>query len=281
MFTKTIILTVSLSLIVLAGCGGLEEKPAGGGTLLLANPQPGVAPVLRASMQSACKSHGPETDSFAGGLTTTLEPDGTLTVVHADVEANCAAKIESKATLTLPAGGAAGQIAIEEWVTNPEQAADCICRFDVTTTIAGLAPGSYSVTALGPNGELAGPVVVGVATTLPTQQSACKNGLSNGPLGPSLNATVQGSSVVIEHLDVTANCAAKIASQATVTPATAGAPGTIRISEVITNPGESANCICRYDLKTTVAGLASGTYTVEAIGPGQGETAGPITVVVP
>ncbi len=283
MVAKSIILIgLSLSLAALVGCGDLEPSSPGGPSLLLANPQPGVAPVLRASVQSACKQHGAE-DSFAGTLGTKQAPGGTLTVIHLDVEANCAATIASKATLTLPAGGQAGSIAIEEWVTNPEQAADCICRFDVETTIAGLAPGSYTLTARGPSGELAGPVSVSVAAAaaLPTQQSACKQGLANGPLGPSLQATVQGSSVTIQALDVGANCAATIASQATVTPPAGGKPGAIAVEHVITNPGVSANCVCRFDLSATVTGLAPGSYTVTASGPEPGALAGPITVVVP
>jgi hypothetical protein len=45
-------------------------------------------------------------------------------------------------------------------LTNPEQAADCICHFDVTTTIQGLGAGSYQLTAVGPNGTIDGPITV-------------------------------------------------------------------------------------------------------------------------
>lgn len=279
MRARITLITLSLTLSADAACGGSEEQPSG--TLLLANPRPGVTPVLRGSLQSACKQHGAEADGFAGALSASLQPDGTLTVIHLDVEANCAATIVSKATVTLPAGGAAGAIAIEEWVTNPEAAADCSCRFDVTTSLAGLAPGSYSVTARGPSGELAGPTLVSIPAPLASQQSACKGGLANGPLGPTLTASAQGSSVVVEHLDVEANCAATIESRATVTPPAGGKGGTIAIAQVITNPEVSANCVCRFDLKATVTGLVPGSYTVTTTGPAAGELAGPITVVVP
>jgi len=287
-------LTLTLTTLALAGllsvaCGGPEEvtAPTGNDPLILTPAAPIAGPVtLVGSLQSACKGHPGESDgandSYAGSLKLTLLADGSLEIVHVDVEANCAAKLASKVKVTPPAAGNPGAIEVEEWVTNPDQAADCICRFDVKTTVAGLAAGTYEVTAIGPAKELAGPASLTIpAPLLATKQSACKKGVTNSTtsLG-AVKATTQGSGLLVEHADVTANCAAKLAMRATVTAPAGGTPGSILIEEVVTNPEQSANCVCTYDLSTTVAGLAPGAYELTVKDP-DGQTTGPLAVQVP
>ena len=271
--SNKIALGVTLSLCLLVACGG-EENPASTS-----------GPRLVETRQSDCKRSGQAndaSDALSGGLTATWQANGSLEITHLDVEENCAAKIAATVKVTPPAAGAKGKILVEETITNPGEAADCICRFDVIAVVDGLAPGDYEVSSLSPDKELTGPVEVSTpapapapAATVSSLQSACKhNGAEADAFGGGLNASVQGGTITVVHLDVEANCAAKLVGKATITA------GAIHIEEVVTNPEQAADCICTFDVTTTIQGLAAGTYQVTATGP-NGELAGPVSVVIP
>jgi hypothetical protein len=282
---------VGLGLLVV-GCGTTEEQQAPSGTpdpILTAGKLGGHVPLgggatgfkLLRSEQSACKGHesGPY-DGPTNGTTlkATLQAGGALELVHVDVSENCAAKIAA----TVQVNGSS--ILMVETITNPQEQADCMCKFDVTAVVAGLAPGTYQVSAQSPEGQLTGPVSITIPPSplQPSLQSACKKGAGgeNGPLGASLKTSLQGSTLTVEHDDVQANCAAKLAMSVTVVAPSAGKPGSIHIVDVVTNPNEQANCFCVYDLSTSISNLASGSYELTATGP-DGSVTGPVTIFVP
>jgi len=271
--------------LLAVGCGTGEESKLPSGTppgaTVTPTPDPPVQAVklLRAE-QSACKGHEGVYDGPTSGTTlkATLQAGGALELVHVDVTENCAAKIAATVQVT------GTTILMVETITNPQEQADCMCKFDVTAVVAGLAPGTYQVSAQSPEGQLTGPVSITIPPSplLPSLQSACKKGAGgeNGPLGASLKTSLQGSTLTVEHLDVQANCAAKLAMSVTVVAPSAGKPGSIHIVDVVQNPNEQANCICIYDLSTSIGGLAPGSYELTATGP-EGDVTGPITVVIP
>jgi hypothetical protein len=222
MFSKNFV-GVTLSLCLLVACGGDESPAATSG------------PRLVEARQSACKKTSEAHDALTGGLTATWQASGTLQITHLDVEENCAAKIAATVKVTPPTTSAKGIIVVEETVTNPGQAADCICHFDVIAVVEGLVAGTYEVSVLSPSKQSTGPIEVTTATaptpsaTVSSLQSACKQNSDSSEDGFSgnLKASVQGGTVTVEHLSVEENCAAKLVAKATVTLPAAGAAGTM------------------------------------------------------
>jgi len=238
------------------------------------------------SAQSACK-HSASFDAPGKGssLTISLQPGGGMELTHVEVIANCAAKIATRVDVTPPSAGASGSVVMVESISNPEVEANCTCTFDVSAAVAGLAPGNYQVSARSPEGKLTGPLPasIPVPPLFPSVQSQCHAG-SNGTNGPSSSATLQtsfqGGNLAIQHLDVFANCANKLALSVSVAPPSGSQPGSIHVIDVVTNPGVSANCMCHFDVSTTLSGLAAGSYQLTALDL-EGNPSGPVTVVIP
>jgi len=106
------------------------------------------------TLQSDCK---PESDaSFVGTKIKVGVQGNSATIRHQDAEYNCAAKLKLSATLS------GSEILVQETVTNPEEAADCMCNFDLELTVGGLASGSYTVKLVTDSGAVVDsvPIVV-------------------------------------------------------------------------------------------------------------------------
>ncbi len=212
------------------------------------------------TIQSDCKAASDGPDASDGGGVSAIQDGDTLKITHQDAEYNCAARLKMEATLV------GDEILVQEILLNPGEEADCICPFDISVDVAGLADGSYTVKVFSIGGLLVGEVqvTIGSLSSLSydsTLQSDCKddmNSSSNGPAQGTIKATVVGqNAAIITHEDASYNCAAKLLLEASLS-------GTeIIVTETIENPQVQANCICNFDLSVTVRGLASGTYTVK------------------
>jgi hypothetical protein len=95
----------------------------------------------------------------------------------------------------------------------------------------------------------------GSAQVQPSKQSACKQNKSDFA-GGALKTSAQGDTLTITHEDARYNCASKLKLEATVSG------NRIAVKEVITNPGELADCTCEFDLSVQISGLAAGDYQV-------------------
>ncbi len=249
------------ALLALASCGG-EEGPGAG---------PGGVQILP-STQSACKSNAPsERGAYSlGGLSATAQGD-TVTILRSDAHYNCASKLALDVTVT------GGQIEVKERITNPGELAFCMCDYDLSVQVKGLAAGSYQVSLLDSDGKPAGQAQVTVAAPaalqIQSQQSACK-GSAQTFSGGKLSATVAGGTVKVLHEDASYNCAAKVALEASVSG------NTILVTEVITNPADPmARCMCEYDLTGEINGLAAGSYTLE-VRDAEGKTVGTLQIAL-
>jgi hypothetical protein len=247
--------------LALLGCGGDEAGPG---------PQPPAPqpPAVVTSTQSACK--GAPAGSFAANGLTARASGGSVTIEHADAVYNCAAKVKLTATVT------GTDIVVQETITNPNEVADCVCTYDLSLEIKGLAAGTYTVKVIDDGGKLVGTTQATVPSmslqVIDSLQSACKANayLAAGQLG----AKMQGGSLMVTHEDAVYNCASKVKMTATLV-------GTIiTVREVITNPGQLANCMCTYDLSVELKGLAAGSYTVRVL-DADGQLAGVLQVTIP
>ena len=248
--------------IILAACGDGSSKP-----------DPSAPDVQIHSAQSACKA---ESKSDGGGsldaLSSSVDGD-TVTITHEDARYNCAEKVKLDATV---AGGA---IQVTETITNPDDPkARCMCNYDLSIEIKGLAPGTYTVSVTDAAGSAVGSATVAIGAPPSLQVSSLQSACKGSPLGFSstggqLQAKVQGGSLFVLHDDATYNCASLLKMEATVSGSD------IIVKEVITNPGLIANCICTYDLSVEIKGLSAGTYTVKVV-DADGQVVGTLQVTL-
>jgi hypothetical protein len=245
---KTQIHTALILSIVLVGCGGDELAPGE-----QPSPQP-TTPQVMSSIQSACKGSPAETYTASG---VSAQVNGSsVTVSHADAIYNCAAKVQLSGTVT------GSDIVVTETITNPNEGAYCMCTYDLSIEIKGLAAGTYTAKVVDASGKLVGTASATVASmslqVINSLQSACKGTPMLAVAGP-ISAKQQGGSLIIQHDDAVYNCASKVNMTATLSGTS------ITVQEVITNPGDIANCMCTYDLSVELKGLAAGSYTVKVL----------------
>lgn len=244
------LLAMSAAVILLAACGDEPTKPG---------PGPGPTTPQTSSVQSACKAN---TKSDGGGSLDALQSSvsgDSVTITHVDARYNCAEKVKLEASV------AGNVIQVKEIITNPDDPkARCMCNYDLSVEIKGLAAGTYTASVSDAASKAVGTttVTVGVAPSLQVSslQSACKGSpVGFSSTGGQLQAKVQGGSLFVLHDDAIYNCASKLKMDASVSGSD------IIVQEVITNPGVVANCMCTYDLSVEIKGLAAGTYTVKVI----------------
>lgn len=235
------IITACLSLLLCVACGDLDQDHSAA---------PG------ATTQSACKP-STKADGLSAGTVKAEASGGTVTVHHLDAYYNCASKLQLQVTVSQ------SEILIQEVITNPGELARCMCRYDLSVPVAGLAPGPYKVTVQDIEGKGVGSTSVTVGNspvTITSVQSACKAppAKTYGASG-AVKVTVAGGQVTILHEDAYYNCAHKVTMKVSV------APGTLVAQEVITNPNDGAYCMCHYDLSAVVKNVASGAHVVKVI----------------
>jgi hypothetical protein len=245
---------------ILIGCGVDQEKHEG-------------APVdVGDTIQSDCKPNS-KSDALSSGTIKATVANEVVTVTHEDATYNCAARLKLTATVS------GFEILVTETVMNPNEAADCICDFDLSVPVKGLADGTYQVKVESASGELVGTTQVTVGSPAPkvsvgqTFQSDCKPETDGPSSSGAIKATVNGNSVTITHEDATYNCAARLKLTAKVIG------NQIVVTETILNPNELADCTCNFDLSVVVSELAAGTYQVKVLSS-SGLTAGVTTVTV-
>ncbi len=80
-----------------------------------------------------------------------------LTIAHESARYNCASKVIMQATLQ------GNDIIVKEVITNPGEAAFCICDFDLSVGLRGLGAGTYTVKLFDADGNLLGTTSVTIA----------------------------------------------------------------------------------------------------------------------
>jgi hypothetical protein len=179
-------------------------------------------------------------------------------VLHKDATYNCAHKLSMEATFS------ASEILVKEIIANPNDTlARCMCPFDLSAQVKGLAAGTYLLKVLDADGALIGSTTVTVGSSaqslehVDSMQSACKGSPAEYQASEAAKVSPEAGLLRIVHEDARYNCAAKVKMEATLTG------DEITVKEIITNPEELALCICDFDLSVGLKGLRPGTYTVK------------------
>lgn len=123
-----------------------DGKPAGTAQVTVG----AAAGIPVESLQSACKGNGVQGTFTSGKLSATVS-GGALVILHEDASYNCAAKVALQATVS---GNA---ILVKEVITNPDEPmARCMCNYDLSAKLQGLAAGSYTIEVRDSDGKTVG-----------------------------------------------------------------------------------------------------------------------------
>ena len=217
------------------------------------------------SLQSECKgSLSPKLDWSANNDTVIFSSHGdTIQVIHQNALYNCCSKIMVKVTQT------SNGFDLSEADTG--DLCHCMCDFDVTTMISDLSPGSYLIRLFDTDSSLVGSGVVDIPpkyTRFETSQSRCKGGSLNLKAEPIIPDTF-GDSVLtwrfhdntlwITHQNALYACCAKYKVNILTTPS-----GFDLLEYEI---GPTCDCLCLYDITTTIYGIQPGTYVIRVFSP--------------
>jgi hypothetical protein len=255
----TILSLVVTTSLLLAACGQEQDIPG--------SSQPSVL----GTRQSACKANSDVGSYVPGAVKAAAQGDGAV-ISREDARYNCAAKLKLEATVS------GTRILVQETITNPDETARCMCNYDLSVELKGLASGNYTVSVTDADGQAAGSatLTVGGASSklqVAAKQSACKGNGFDYSAG-SLKGSLMGGSLVITHEDARYNCAAKVELSAS------RSGNDIIVQESISNPSELALCTCDFDLSAEVKGLAAGSYTVKVLDADK-QLVGTLQVTIP
>jgi hypothetical protein len=139
----------------------------------------------------------------------------------------------------------------------------CLCEYDLSAQVEGLEPGLYQVEVISSTGELLCSRMVevfGFCGGVSFSSSGCLEQPKGALQAPeeSVDITVHGNSIRIDHRDATLNCCLELAIEVTE------APGAFRIAEF--DHGEPCDCLCPFDIHAVILGVAPGRYEVEVVG---------------
>jgi hypothetical protein len=253
----TILSLVVTTSLVLAACGQ-DQDPSSN--------QPSVI----GTKQSACKANS-DVGTYVASAVKAEVTSASAIISREDARYNCAAKLKLEATVS------GTQILVKETITNPGETARCMCNFDLSVELKGLADGTYAVSVTDADGNPAGSstLTIGAGPTLQiaATQSACKASGLEFTSG-NLKASLMGSALVITHEDALYNCASKVAMSASLSG------NTIIVQESVSNPSEMALCTCDFDLSAEIKGLAAGSYTVKVLDADK-QLVGTLQVTIP
>ncbi len=125
--------------------------PVGSTSVTVGDFHPQVTP----STQSACKgSPSNGNGALTGGSVSASAEGDTVTIRHDDAIYDCASEVVLEATVT------GNTIEVKEVITKP--GANCLCTYDLSVQVQGLAPGSYTAKVTDAQGQPAGSATVTV-----------------------------------------------------------------------------------------------------------------------
>lgn len=211
------------------------------------------------SSQSDCGGGSGESTGGGGkGDTVIFSSHGdTIVVIHKDAFYNCCAQIAVNVVET--ANG------FDLFESDTGDLCDCLCYFDITTTLCDLANGSYFIRVFDVYGD---PVDSGVVDIPPkfgafqSSQGECKT-LPYKAGAEALTDTLRDSVLVwfdadtvwVMHKNAFENCCSEIQSDVQRTPEG------FDIYEYDTAMS-GCNCLCYFDLVTTIYGVLPGVYLI-------------------
>ena len=187
----------------------------------------------------------------------------TILVIHQNALYNCCSKIMVKVTQT------SNGFDLSEADTG--SLCHCMCRFDITTQISSLSPGSYLIRVFNPDSSLVDSGVVDIPpkyTKFETSQSKCKSAslklkaesIIPGAFGDSvLTWWFHDNTLWITHQNALYACCAKYKVNILTTP-----NGFDLLEYEI---GPTCDCLCSYDITTTIYGIQPGTYVIRVFSP--------------
>jgi|GEM_PF-1421185 len=156
---------------------------------------------------------------------------GAVWVMHKNAFENCCSGIVSEVIQT-PQG-----FDVFEYDTSTNLCY-CMCYFDVVTTIQDVLPGVYLIRVFDTAGEFVGEEAV----VVPDE-------------GDTVIFSAHGDTILVTHQDAFYQCCAEIATD--VVQAAAG----FDLFERDTSE-EACDCMCDFDIATTISGVAEGEYLV-------------------
>jgi hypothetical protein len=181
----------------------------------------------------------------------------TILVTHQDAYYNCCAEIKVNIIET-PDG-------FDLLEYDVGDACDCLCYFDITTVISGLSPSSYLIRYFDIDSNLVDSGVVDIPpkyTGFGSSQSKCKEGLykrdaeaTPDTLEDSVLVWSHGDTAWVTHKNAFYNCCLKIKVRIIPTPQ---GFDLYEYEEV----GDLCNCMCYFDITTTIYGLFPGVYLI-------------------
>jgi hypothetical protein len=144
--------------LILGACGPADDEP--GPT----TPTPSTIEVLPTE-QSSCKQESKnDTQDPAmavGGKVEVVVTGSAVEIIHEDAYYNCASRLDMKVKVT------GAQIEVHEVILNPGELARCMCHYDLSTTIKGLAAGAHTVSVYDADGKLVATVTAVVGASAP------------------------------------------------------------------------------------------------------------------
>jgi hypothetical protein len=182
----------------------------------------------------------------------------TIFVIHQDALYNCCSKIKVNIKET-PNG-------FDLWEHDVGSSCNCMCNFDITTTISGCSPGTYLIKVFDIDSNLVDSGVVDIPpkyTGSESLQGKCKGGLYKTDAKATPDTLLEDSVLVWSHADTVwvmhkndwENCAAIIKTKIERTPEG------FDLHEYYIKSG-NAYCTCYFDLTTIIFGVSPGTYLI-------------------
>lgn len=222
-------------------------------------------------LTSVLSAQEPCTDSISAVIM-----GDTVIVYHTGAYYNCCSKIEY--TIVLHAD------TIDLIESETGDPCDCLCCFDLSTTITNLVPGTYLVRVWNEDQSiLYGQVEVTIGGNVSpgeVTQSECLDGTivppgrAWEPCEDSVFAEVLDNTVIVYHTGAFYNCCAIIEytlEQEDIV---------INLVEKETFPEGPCYCLCCFDLSVSIEGLSPGVYLIRVWNEDKTELYGEVEVII-
>jgi len=262
---KKVITLLGLSLLLLV-CSKAKNP--------LKNPPPGFQFEF---FQSGCGGGSAEkAGGDVRGDTVIFSSQGdTILVIHKDAFYQCCAQIAVNVVET-----ASG---FDLFESDSGDLCDCLCYFDITTTICGLSNGTYFIRVFDIYGD---PVDSGVVHIPPesmsseSSQSECRGSFlkTDAKAAPeasedSVLAWAHAETVWVMHKNAFENCCSIILSEV---------ERTLEGFDLFEYDAAThwCRCMCYFDLTTTIYGVSPGVYLIRVFDT-SGELLGGVELVIP
>lgn len=136
--------------------------------------------------------------------------------------------------------------------------ADCLCYFNLKTTLFDLAEGVYTVCLIKINGDTldCAEIEIGGAGMIDYSVGPCHDTDLSYTLTEEITYNCYGDTLQMDHIDAYFNCAANLMI------GFEQAGDTLRFFEINVSE-DAAYCMCYYNLSAMVIGIGPGTYIAE------------------